>query len=116
MLQQDYLSKPNQHSLAPGSKSDFLNGEYAATSFERADDACENPQTRSRASSASRMSNQSYACVPVARIGMFVNNELVEIERQFVEMHCAVCGPCREDLVEIMRGLIAPWAEGRQLF
>lgn len=34
---------------------------------------------------------------------MFVADDLAEIERREVEKHCALCDPCREQLVEVLR-------------
>ncbi len=39
---------------------------------------------------------------------MFVLNELGEPDRQQVEKHCALCEPCREQLVEVFRALTRP--------
>ncbi len=67
-----------------------------------------------RSSSAPASVQAASPCLPLDRIGMFVKNELIESERLRVEKHCALCTPCREQLVEFLRLLTLPFGTYRQ--
>src|SRR5262245_12744475 len=64
--------------------------------------------SRSAVPSLEESPAEESACLALGYFGMFILDELKEPERLQVEKHCALCEPCREQLVEVFRALIMP--------
>ena len=60
------------------------------------------------------MKRPENTCLAPDQIGLFIKNELAEPEREHVEKHCALCEPCREQLVEVLCALVPPASTGPQ--